>query len=457
MKEISTTGQAIQELYPYDRGKPVLPKVSELRRKLADKAKREPKFRFYVLYDRIYRKDVLWSAWRIVQRNDGGAGIDQQTVDDIEQYGADRLIDEIHESLKLKTYQPQPVERVYIPKGEGKTRPLGIPTIRDRIIQQACLLILEPIFEEDFLDCSYGFRPGRSAHQALDDVERNLKEGRTVVYDADLQGYFDSIPHDKLMKAVAYRIADRQVLRLIRMWLTAPIIEKDKQGQTTRKCPNRGTPQGGVISPLLSNLYLHWFDKVFYGTGNPFKCADAQLIRFADDFVIMADCIDDRMIKWVEAKIEEWMELSINREKTRVIMTKQSGTTLDFLGYSFRYDRSLRSKNGWYWNRIPSKKSLKRFRARVHEITSNDFRPIGVVIIRLNRFMRGWSNYYGTGYPSQAFNALNHYVNGRIWKFLRHLSQRPFKPPEGMSWYEFIYKKLKLYQMKPKTHVQALR
>ena len=151
------------------------------------------------------------------------------------------------------------------------------------------------------------------------------------------------------------------------------------------------------------------------------------------------------------------MGLSINREKTKVIMARQSGTTLDFLGYSFRYDRSLRSKHGRYWNRIPSKKSLQRFRARVHEITSNDFRPIGVVIIRLNRFMRGWSNYYGTGYPSRTFNALNHYVNGRIWKFLRHLSQRPFKPPEGMSWYEFIYKKLKLYQMKAKTRVQALR
>jgi retron-type reverse transcriptase len=154
LKEISTTGQAIQEPYLFDKGKPVLPKVSELRRKLADKAKREPKFRFYTLYDRIYRKDVLWSAWRIVQRNDGGAGIDQQTVDDIEQYGADRLIDEIHESLKTKTYQPQPIKRVHIPKGEGKTRPLGIPTVRDRIIQQACLLILEPVFEEDFLDCS---------------------------------------------------------------------------------------------------------------------------------------------------------------------------------------------------------------------------------------------------------------------------------------------------------------
>jgi RNA-directed DNA polymerase len=457
LKEISTTGQAIPELYPFDRGKPVLRKVSELRRKLAEKAKREPKFRFYTLYDRIYRKDVLWSAWRIVRRNDGSAGIDQQTIEEIEQYGADRLIDEIHELLKSKTYQPQPIKRVHIPKGEGKTRPLGIPTVKDRIIQQACLLILEPIFGEDFLDCSYGYRPGRSAHQALDAIERNLKEGRTAVYDADLKGYFDSIPHDKLMKAVEYRIADRQVLSLIRMWLTAPIIEKDEQGRTTKKRPDRGTPQGGVISPLLANLYLHWFDKVFHGKDAPFKFANARLIRFADDFVIMAKFVDDRIIKWVEDKIEEWMGLAINREKTKVIMAKQPGTTLDFLGYSFRYDQGLRDKNSRYWNRIPSKKSLKRFRARVHEITSKGYCPIGELVNRLNYFMRGWSNYFDTGYPSQSFHALNFYVGKRIWQFLRRRSQRPFKPPEGISWYEFIYKRLKLYQMKAKTRVQALK
>jgi RNA-directed DNA polymerase len=434
-----------------------LPKVSELRRKLAEKAKREPKFRFYTLYDRIYRKDVLWSAWRIVRRNDGSPGIDQQTLEEVEQYGADRLIDEIHEMLKSKTYLPQPIKRVHIPKEEGKTRPLGIPTVKDRIIQQACLLVLEPIFEEDFLDCSYGYRPGRSAHQALDDIERNLKAGRTAVYDADLKGYFDSIPHDKLMKAVEYRIADRQVLSLIRMWLTAPIIEKDGQGRTTKKRPDRGTPQGGVISPLLANLYLHWFDKVFHGKGSPFKFADARLIRFADDFVIMAKYIDEQIVKWVEAKIEEWMGLTINCEKTKVIKAKERGETLDFLGYSFRYDKSLFDKNGRYWNRIPSKKSLKRFHVRVHEITSKGCRPIGEIVNRLNYFLRGWSNYFGTGYPSQTFNALDNYVRKRIWQFLHHQSQRPFKPPEGMGWYEFIYKKLKVYQMQAKTRVQALK
>jgi RNA-directed DNA polymerase len=316
-------------------------------------------------------------------------------------------------------------------------------------------LILEPIFEEDFLDCSYGYRPGRSAHQALDDIERNLKAGRTAVYDADLKGYFDSIPHDKLMKAVEHRIADRQVLSLIRMWLTAPIIEKDEQGQTTKKRPERGTPQGGVISPLLANLYLRWFDKVFHGKGGPFEFANARMIRFADDFVIMARCVDDRIIKWVEEKVEKWMGLTINREKTKVIMAKQPGTTLDFLGYSFRYDRSIYGMKGHYWNRMPSKKSLKRFRLRVHEITSNGCRPVGEVVDTLNNFLRGWSNYFGTGYPKKAFGALDFYVEKRMRQFLKHLSQRSFKPPEGMSWYKFVYMKLKVYRMKAKTRVQA--
>jgi len=458
LEVIPTTEQADDDPYRFDKGKPVLPKVSQLRRKLAEKAKREPRFRFYALYDRTYRKDVLWSAWRMVQRNDGGPGIDEQTIEEVEQYGAIRLIDEIHEVLKSKTYVPQPIKRVHIPKGEGKTRPLGIPTVKDRIIQQACLLILEPIFEEDFLDCSYGYRPGRSAHQALDVIERNLKEGRTAVYDADLKGYFDSIPHDKLMKAVEFRIADRQVLSLIRMWLTAPIIEKDEQGRTTRKRPDRGTPQGGVISPLLANLYLNWFDKVFHGKDGPFMFANARMVRFADDFVIMAKYVDDRIIRWIEEKIESWMGLSINREKTKVIDARKSGTTLNFLGYSFRYDRSLfYGADRFYWNRFPSKKSIKRFHASVHDITTQQCKPIGEVVEQLNRFLVGWSNYFSTGYPGAVYGSLNYYVVERMRQFLMRLSQRPFKPPEGMSWYELITKKLKVYRLKAKTRVQTLR
>ena len=449
LEEIPTTEKADDDPYRFDKGKPVLPKVSQLRRKLAEKAKQEPKFRFYALYDRIYRKDVLWSAWKTVQRNDGGPGIDQQTVEDVEKYGVIRMVDEIHETLKSKTYVPQPIKRVHIPKGDGKTRPLGIPTVKDRIVQQACLLILEPIFEEDFLDCSYGYRPGRSAHQALDVIERNLKEHRTVVYDADLKGYFDSIPHDKLMKAVEFRIADRQVLNLIRMWLTAPIIEKDEQGRTTRKRPDLGTPQGGVISPLLANLYLHWFDKVFHGKDGPLKFADARMVRFADDFVIMAKGITDQTVAWIEEKMETWMGLKINREKTKIVYTKIPGTTLDFLGYSFRYDTYPKMR--WrHFVRMPSKKSLQRARDRIRELTATNrgCLPIDEVVRQLNWFLIGWSNYYKTGDPRKAFHHLNRFVENRMVQFLRRRSQRPFKRPEGVGWYDLIYKVLKVRYLK---------
>ena len=444
-----TTEQADDDPYRFDKGKPILPKVSQLRRKLAEKAKREPKFRFYTLYDRIYRKDVLWSAWRIVQQNDGGPGIDQQTIEEIEQYGAIRLIDEIHESLKSKTYQPQPIKRVHIPKGEGKTRPLGIPTVKDRIIQQACLLILEPIFEEDFLDCSYGYRPGRSAHQALDAIERNIKEGRTAVYDADLKGYFDSIPHDKLMKAVEFRIADRQVLHLIRMWLTAPIIEKDEHGQTTKKRPTQGTPQGGVISPLLANLYLNWFDRTFHGSEGPLKFANARMVRFADDFVVMARYVDKRIIEWVEGKIEKWMGLEINRGKTTVVDVKQPGASLSFLGYTYRYDQDLYGRDRKYLKRFPSKKSMQRARDRIRELTSSHRGcwPIGDVVKWLNQFLIGWANYFKTGHPRKEFNSLNHYVLWCMYRFLNRRSQRRFKLPDGISWYRFIYERLGVYRL----------
>jgi len=444
LEEIPTTEQAENAPYPFDKGKPILPKVSQLRRKLAEKAKREPRFRFYALYDRIYRKDVLWSAWCIVQRNDGGPGIDGQTIEEVEQYGAIRLIDEIHELLQSKTYQPEPIKRVHIPKGDGKTRPLGIPTVKDRIIQQACLLILEPIFEEDFLDCSYGYRPGRSAHHALDAIERNLKTGRTAVYDADLKGYFDSIPHDQLMKAVEFRIADRQVLHLVRMWLTAPIIEKDEQGRTTKRRPERGTPQGGVISPLLANLYLHWFDKVFHGKDSPLKFANARLVRFADDFVIMARSIDDRMIKWVGEKIEMWMGLELNREKTKVVNVRSPDAALKFLGYSFRYEKDAYKKNSCYLRRSPSRKSMQRARDRIRELTSHQKGcfPINEVVRELNWFLIGWSNYFKTGHPGRSFRSLNHFVLTRMYLFLRRKSQRPFKLPEGITWYHFIFKKL---------------
>jgi RNA-directed DNA polymerase len=299
----------------------------------------------------------------------------------------------------------------------------------------ATFLILEPIFEADFLECSYGFRSERSAHDALKEIRTHLQAGYQAVYDADLKGYFDSIPHRQLMACVAMRIADRSVLKLIRMWLETPVVEQQEGGGPPKVSRSRtGTPQGGVISPLLSNIYLHWFDKVFHRAEGPGQRAKAKLIRYADDFVVLARYQTKAMAQFIESKLEQWMGLQINREKTRIVDLKQKGTSLDFLGYRFRYDRDRQGGPRRYLNVVPSPSALKKERATLRDMTSSRFcfKPIPVLIQDLNRNLQGWAAYFNLGYPSAAYRNLNHYVQYRLQIHLHRRSQRPYRVPTGV-------------------------
>jgi RNA-directed DNA polymerase len=417
-------------------------KLSSLRQKLYRKAKQEPGFRFYTLYGRVFGREVLECAYRIIRKKNKAAGVDGVTFEVIESTpnGAQNLVDTLHEELRTKRYKPLPVRRSYTEKPDGGQRPLGIPAIRDRVVQMATLLILEPIFEADFLDCSHGFRPERSAKEAMMQIKQNLREGRKSVYDADLAGYFDSIPHDKLMKALEVRIVDRSVLKLIRMWLKSPIVETDDRGKQSMHRSKSGTPQGGVISPLLANVYLHFFDKLFHARNGPVQWANARLVRYADDFVVMARYQGDRLQRFVEETLEKRFGLTLNRTKTRIVNMREPGATLDFLGFTLRYDRDLHGRNWTYLNIEPSRKALKRERDRIREMThkSRCFVPLPDLVDQLSRQLNSWSQYYRFGYPRKAFRAMNHYARKKLIRHLRRRSQRPYRPPRNRSLYAHL-------------------
>ena len=310
-------------------------RIRDFQRKLYRKAKQEPEFRFYVLYDKVRSLRFLREATRRVKAKGGAPGVDGVTFEQIEEEGVEAFLQHLHDELEAETYQPSAVLRVYIPKADGKQRPLGIPTIRDRVVQMACKLVIEPIFEADFEESSYGFRPKRSAQEAVAAVKRHLMEGNTEVYDADLSAYFDTIPHAKLMKVLALRISDSKVLHLIKLWLKSPISEAGRiKGGKKNKM---GTPQGGVISPLLANIYLHLVDKLVQKAGSIFYLFGVKIVRYADDFVLMGRSIPPQVLEKLKEVLAR-MGLKLNVEKSKHLNACE--TSFDFLGFTVRYDRS---------------------------------------------------------------------------------------------------------------------
>lgn len=402
-------------------------RVKTLQEKLYQKAKQEQGFKFYILYDKMFIPYMLRQAWKQVKANGGSPGVDNVTIAEVERYGTDGYLKELGEELRKQTYRPQSVKRVMIPKANGGERPLGIPTVKDRIAQTVCKMILEPIFEADFQESSYGFRPGRSSKDAITAIKTNLREGKTEVYDADLSAYFDTIPHDKLQIALKQRITDPRMLKLINKWLKAPVKEGNqyKSGKMNQK----GTPQGGVISPLLANIYLHLLDRNVNSTGSVFHKYGVKIVRYADDFVLMGRELPDVIINKLQELLKR-MGLTLNEKKTRHIDAKTE--SFDFLAFTIRYDRDI--YNGGktkYWNIIPSKRAEQGIRDKIKDfLSTHGHSNAEAVADGLNTKIRGWLNYFdikGVSYPAMAKRKLRHYLITRIFKYYTRKSQRRCK------------------------------
>lgn len=420
-------------------------KIQELQRKLYRKAKQEKKFRFYALYDKTYRADILSHAYRLARVNKGASGIDGLTFEDIEgkEGGKERYLERISKELRDKTYKAMPVRRIYIPKADGSKRPLGIPTVKDRVVQMAVKIVVEPIFEADFQENSYGFRPKRNAHQAMDDISMHLRKGKTEVIDADISKYFDNIPHDKLMKLVAKRIVDKNILRLIKMWLRSPIVEEGEDGKKRYRGNDKGTPQGGVISPLLANIYLNVLDEI-WKLKKVQERLGARLIRYADDFVVLCKGNTERVLGGIKIVLGE-LELSLNEEKTKVVDVRHG--SFNFLGFNIEMAKSPRTAKEFPLIR-PSKKATKHIKSEIKNLTcrKNHALPTEVVINKLNEVVRGWAIYFYYQNCTKDFSRLKEYLDERVRAYLRRKHQNRSRGYKAYP-YKYLHEILGLYMI----------
>jgi len=394
--------------------------VLKLQTALHDKAKESPNFRFYALYDKVYRKDVLAFAYECCQANGGAAGVDNQTFEDIATYGVERWLDELAQELRSRTYRPLPVRRVYIPKPDGKQRPLGVPAIRDRAAEMAAVLVLEPIFEADLQPEQYAYRKDRSALDAVRHVHKLINTGHGEIVDADLSSYFDTLPHSELLKSVARRVVDGAMLPLIKMWLEAPVEETDERGNKHRSTRNRdegrGTPQGSPISPLLSNLYMRRFVLGWKKLGHE-KRLKAYIVNYADDLVICCRGEAEEALVTMQDMMTK-LKLTVNETKTRVCQLPEE--KFDFLGYTFGQCYSMKTGRA-YLGTTPSKKRVRRICERISEETRRSKTQLDrkTVVATLNRMMIGWANYFCLGPVSKAYQAVERHARKRLRQWLR--------------------------------------